>query len=101
MLFWGPGQDTLFIAIKQKLAKPMILAMYHPATLKTKSSTDTSSHGLGAVILQQSPSSNQWKPVAYASLAMTNTEKRYAQIEKEAFVATRASERFFEYDSFC
>ena len=75
----------------------MILTMYHP-TSKTNISADASSHGLGAVILQQSSSSsNQWKPVAYASRPMTDTEKRYAQIEKEALAATWASERFSEY----
>ena len=37
---------------------------------------DASKYGLGAVLLQERI------PVAYASKAMTETEQRYAQIEK-------------------
>ena len=38
---------------------------------------DASEKGLGAAILQDG------KPVAFASRALTNTETRYAKIEKE------------------
>ena len=38
-----------------------------------------------------------WKPVAYASRSMTETEMRYAQIEKEALATTWACERFSTY----
>lgn len=41
---------------------------------------DASSYGLGAVICQRQ-GGNEWRLVAYA---MTTTETRYAQIEKEA-----------------
>ena len=59
-------------------------------------STDASSFGLGAVLTQQQED-QQWKPVAYASRALTPTEERYAQLEKEALGITWACERFREY----
>ena len=33
-----------------------------------------------------------WKPVSYASRSMSETERRYAQIEKEALAVTWACE---------
>ena len=38
-----------------------------------------------------------WRPVAYASRAMSPTEQRYAQIEKEVLGITWASDRFADY----
>ena len=38
-----------------------------------------------------------WKPVAYASHSMSETERRYAQIEKEALATTWACEEFSKY----
>lgn len=59
-------------------------------------SADASMYSLGAVLLQKSPEGH-WKPVSYASRAMTETERRYAQIEKEALAVTWACERFANY----
>ena len=75
-------------------AKPTTLALYDPEA-KTTISADASSHGLGAVLLQQV--SQGWKPVAYASRSMSETEKRYAQIEKEALATTWACEKFSDF----
>jgi len=61
----------------------------------TKISADASSHGLGAILLQQQ--NNTWHPVAFASTSISQTECRYAQIEKEVLALTRALERFSEY----
>ena len=52
-------------------------------------SANASSYGLGAVLLQKQPT-GELKPVAYASRSKTDTECRYAQIEKGALALTWA-----------
>ena len=86
---WGPLQSKAFDLVKE-LSKPTTLALYDPAA-STKISADASAYGLGAVLLQKIDS--HWKPVAYASRAMSETECCYAQIEKEALAATWACEK--------
>ena len=39
----------------------------------------------------------EWKPVPYASRTLSETEMRYAQIEKEALATTWACEKFSTY----
>ena len=51
---------------------------------------------MGAVLRQVQPDDSV-KPVAYVSRALTPTEQRYAQIEKEALATTWACERFQDY----
>ena len=72
---WGPSQSEAFSLIKDELSKPTTLTLYD-LEAPTKVSADASSFGLGAVLLQQS--GTQWKPVAYASRSLTETELRYA-----------------------
>ena len=47
------------------------------------------------VLLQEVDS--KWQPVAYASRTMSDTERQYAQIEKEALSLTWAVENFLMY----
>ena len=91
---WGPTQEDAFHKIKDELSSNRILAWYDPAA-DTKVSADASAYGLGAVLLQIQ--GGQWKPVVYASRSLTETESRYAQIEKEALASTWACERFSDY----
>ena len=53
--------------------------------------TDASSTGIGSCLLQEG------HPVAYASRAFTDTETRYAQIEKELLAVVFACEKFSNY----
>ena len=95
MWVWGKAQETAFKEVKRTLAATPVLALFDP-NLETVLSADASCHGLGAVLLQRQ-SSGDLKPVAYISRSMTPTERRYAQIEKEALAFTWACERLADY----
>ena len=74
-----------------KLSKPTTLVLYDPTAV----SADASSYGLGAVLLQNCHS--EWRPVAFASRSMSETERRHAQVEKEALAITWACNKFSTY----
>ena len=76
---WSEAQQQAFTGIKKELSQPTVLCIYDP-NAETKISADASSHGLGAALLQKHDS--EWKPVAYASRSLSDTEANYAQIEK-------------------
>ena len=90
---WGLTQQCAFQKVKEVLTTDAILEHYDPK-LPTKVSADASSYGLGAVLLQKR---KEWRPVSFASRAMTDVEQRYALIEKEALASTWACERFSDY----
>ena len=92
---WSPPQDEAFQKLKTELSQPTVLTLYDPEA-SHKVSADASAYGLGAVLLQQHAPS-EWKPVAYASRAMSETEQRYSQIEKEALAIVWACEKFSDY----
>ena len=86
---WGEAQDEAFAKVKSEPIKPTVLALCD-VNADLKISVDASSYGLGAVLLQNNYSS--WQPVTFASRVMSDTERRYAQVEKEALAITWACE---------
>jgi len=72
---WGTAQEASLEALKKAVISTPVLRYYNlkkEVTLQC----DASQFGLGATLLQNG------QPVAYASRALTDTETRYAQIEK-------------------
>lgn len=92
---WQGRHRQAFSEIIQKLTSAPCLAIFdssRPIVL----TADSSSYGLGAVLRIQD-TSGTWRPVAFASRTLSDSEKRYAQIEKEALALTWACERFHEF----
>lgn len=87
---WQEHHMAAFTRLKELLTSPPVLQyfdVHQPVVL----SADASQHGLGAVCLQNN------KPVAFASRALTETESRYAQIEKELLALVYACQKFHDY----
>ena len=74
---WSSEQDKAFGTIKQLATQSPVRAYYDPEA-ELVLQCDASQDGLGVALLQNG------RPVTYASRALTETEKQYAQIEKEA-----------------
>ena len=91
---WCGTHENEFQRLKEKMVAAPTLTPYR-CEADTLLSTDASSYGLGAAILQQV--NGVWKPVAYASRALTTAEARYAQIEKEALAICWACDKFHYY----
>lgn len=87
---WEKPQQDTFEVIKDILSHKPILTFFDvkkPVCV----SGDASKCGLGAVITLDE------RPIVYASRSLTETEKRYAQIEKELLAFTFGLERFHQY----
>lgn len=91
---WDSHQETAFQSIKKHLTQAPVLIHYN-SEKPTKVSADASSYGMGGVLLQKE--GEDWKPVFYASRSLTNTEQRYAQVEKEALAVTWCCEKFADF----
>ncbi|UYV72155.1 K02A2.6-like [Cordylochernes scorpioides] len=87
---WSEPQEQAFILSKELVTQAPVLKYFDPS-LPVTIQSDASDKGLGAVLLQEE------QPVAYASKALTNTETRYAQIEKECLSIVFACEHFYQY----
>jgi hypothetical protein len=87
---WEEPQKVAFITLKNALASLPVLRLFdHSQPVVV--SVDASPIGIGAVLLQSG------QPVAYSSTSLTETQKRYFQIEKELLAIQFGLLRFKQY----
>lgn len=87
---WTEKQENAFKTLKSKLIKAPVL-QYYNKNEPVLVTCDALKNGCGSVIMQ-----NQM-PIAYASKAFTQTQKAYAQIEKEMLAIVFACVKFHQY----
>ncbi|GFY59104.1 retrovirus-related Pol polyprotein from transposon 17.6 [Trichonephila inaurata madagascariensis] len=84
---WDTNTERDFKLVKQTIMKYPCLKYFNGNKAVT-ASVDASKNGLGAVLLQEG------QPVAYGSVSLTQTQQRYAQIEKELMAVIYGLEHF-------
>lgn len=87
---WNSNHDDAFNTIKQMVSSAPVLRYYN-ATDELTVQCDASDKGIGAALLQNG------QPLAFARRALTDTETRYAPIEKEMLAVVFALTKFNQY----
>ena len=87
---WTNECEAAWKSVKRQLTKAQILSYFNPDK-EFMVQDDSSKNGLGAVLLQDG------KHLESASRSLKPTERKWAQIEKEALAVLYGLERFDQY----
>lgn len=87
---WLPSHSKILFEIKKLISSAPTLGIFDEQKEITIQ-CDASKNGLGACLMQEG------RPIAYASRSLTETEKRYAQIEKELLAIVFSCRKFHFY----
>ncbi|GFS90803.1 transposon Tf2-6 polyprotein [Nephila pilipes] len=90
LLGMGKEQELSFVNIKELLAKAPILKVFS-ASDEIVIQCDSSKEGLGSCLIQKG------QPVSFVSRSLTNSEKNYAQIEKELLAIVFSFEKYHNF----
>ncbi|XP_068240343.1 uncharacterized protein [Palaemon carinicauda] len=87
---WHPEHDEAFMSVKQHICQAGSLTYFDPSK-PSVIQVDASQEALDAALLQDG------RPIAFASKSLTDTEMRYANIERELLACVFGAERFHTY----
>jgi len=87
---WSQQHESAFQEVRELVVKHPVLK-YYDLQEEVTVQCDASEYGLGAALLQNG------QPVAFASRSLSQTERQYAQIEKECLAIVFSCERFSQY----
>ncbi|CAL8106073.1 unnamed protein product [Orchesella dallaii] len=92
---WSTQHQKAFDEVKRRLASAPLLVHFTP-NQPIGISADASSVALGVVLFHKDENGHE-KPIAYASKVLSQTEKRYSQIEKEGLAIIFGIKKFYKY----
>ena len=92
---WTADCAQAFDATKRLLTSSKVLVHFNPKWPITLA-CDASCYGVGAVISHVLPDGSE-RPFAYSSRTLTQSEKNYAQIEREAVAIMHGIKKFHQY----
>ena len=92
---WGKEQDEAFERVKQLLLSSEVLVHFDDR-LPVILSCDASPYGLGAVLSHLMPDGSE-RPIAFASKSLTETERKYSQLDKEAMAIVYGVKKYHQY----
>ena len=90
VFIWEQNEKKAFDEIKALISTAPLLKYFDPAEI-VEVQVDAASQGLGTCLMQGG------QPIQYASRVLTETEKRYSQIEKEMLSIVYGLTRFHIY----
>ncbi|KAK0416768.1 hypothetical protein QR680_012674 [Steinernema hermaphroditum] len=92
---WSEKCEEAFAKLKEVLSSPLFLAQFD-SSAEHIVAADASEYGIGCALLQRTPDGNI-RAVAYAVKTLTSAQRKYGQIEKEAYALTYAVRKFHKY----
>jgi len=91
---WNQTHDAAIEQIKKIMLSPLLLEHYDP-TKTLVVAADASATGIGAVLLQRD--SHGHERAVYMAQSLTDSQRNYSQLEKEALALVTAVERFHKF----
>nr|XP_003708371.1 PREDICTED: uncharacterized protein K02A2.6-like [Megachile rotundata] len=92
---WNNECDRAFCLVKKHICSPNVLAHFN-TKLPLVLATDASPYGVGAVLSHKYPDGSE-RPIQFASQTLTKTQRKYSQIDKEAYSIIFGVKKFYQY----
>lgn len=92
---WSSDCEAVFQKLKKHLISDTVLAHYAP-DLPLVLATDASPTGVGAILSHIMPDGSE-RPIHYASQTLNCSQRKWAQIDKEAYAIIFGVKKFFQY----
>ena len=95
MWSWKQEQEEAFNHVKQLLQSSRVLVHFDPS-LPLILECDASPYGVGAV-LSHRMANNDERPICFASRSLSDVERRYSQLDKEALALVFGVKKYHQY----
>lgn len=92
---WDPACERSFEKIKKMVASDKVLTYYNPE-LPLVLATDASKYAVGAVLSHRFPDGTE-RPIQFASQMLSEVQKKYAQVDKEAYAIIFGVKKFHQF----